>query len=97
MPKAKSASRLIDSMTDNYSEVEQIVSAFFEKWQRQMKMAMVIVTVLIDFEKRGMSMTEDEAAEHLYRLIDEGDFATFGNIKKWRHSEIVPRAYLKAN
>lgn len=55
---------------------------------------MVIGSVLGEFKGRNIDLHEDDVAKVLYHLIDKGGFKTFGDIQKWRHSEIVPSEYL---
>ena len=61
-----------------------------------MKVAMVIGSVLSHFKERDINLHENDVAKVLYQLINEGGFMTYGDIEKWRHSEIVPEIYLKA-
>ena len=74
--------------------VEIYVDQFFAKWKRQMKMAMLIGSTLLYLNEQGLRLTEGEVADIIYDIIAERNFAIFGDIKKWRHSEIVPREYL---
>jgi len=75
-------------------EIETEIFAVFDKWRRRMKVAMVIGSVLGQFKDRNINLHEDDVAKVLYHLIDRGGFKTFGDIQKWRHSEIVPSEYL---
>ena len=74
--------------------IEAHVDVFFAKWKRQMKMAMLIASSLSYLNDNGHKLTEHEVADVLYEIIRDKNFATFGDIKNWRHSEIVPREYL---
>ena len=74
--------------------IEAHVDVFFAKWKRQMKMAMLIASSLSHLNDNGHKLTEHEVADVLYEIIRDKNFATFGDIKNWRHSEIVPREYL---
>ena len=73
---------------------EAHVDVFFAKWKRQMKMAMLIASSLSYLNDNGHKLTDYEVANVLYEIIRDKNFATFGDIKNWRHSEIVPREYL---
>ncbi len=59
-----------------------------------MKMAMLIASSMTHLNENGSKLSEDEVAQLLYEIIIEKEFATFGDIKKWRHSEVVPQEYL---
>ena len=74
--------------------IEAHVDAFFAKWKRQMKMAMLIASSLLYLNDNGHKLTEHEVAHVLYEIIKDKNFAIFGDITNWRHSEIVPREYL---
>ena len=76
--------------------VEDCVDQFFAKWKGQMKMAMLIGSTLLYLNEQGHRLTEDEVADIIYDIIAERNYVTFGDIKKWRHSEIVPREYLQS-
>jgi len=59
-----------------------------------MKMAMLIASSMTHLNVNGYRLSEDEVAQMLYKIIKEKEFATFGDINKWRHSEVVPQEYL---
>ena len=81
-------------MNDLTPIVEDFVDQFFAKWQRQMKMAMLVVQTYFHLKDHGHHVTDVEVGEIIYKIIQDKNFATFGDITNWRHSEIVPREYL---
>lgn len=81
-------------MVDIKPMLEAHVNAFFAKWKRQMKMAMLIGSSMTHLSNKGCNLSEDDVAQILYDIIREKEFVTFGDIKEWRHSEVVPQSYL---
>ncbi len=75
------------SVTD--IEIDAAIIDFLEEQKYQMKTAMVIGAALMVFRKRGYELSEDEVAERVYQMVDDGEMTVFGDIKKWRRSEVI--------
>jgi hypothetical protein len=62
-----------------------ILSAASGKWQ---KVAIVISKVFDDPAFDGAGMSAQNVAEQLYILVDNGQLAVQGNMRRWRDGQV---------
>jgi DNA-binding Lrp family transcriptional regulator len=68
------------------AELDELILSFVKT--RQRKTAFVIGMTLQECEDRQITITEDEVGARVYALHDAGKIEAFGNLTKWRFSEI---------
>jgi hypothetical protein len=82
--KARHGGRRLTKLSQ--AELDELILSSVKP--RQLKTAFIIGGVLLHCDDRQIEITEDEVAERIYALRDAGKIEAFGNLTKWRFSEI---------
>jgi hypothetical protein len=62
-----------------------ILSTAVAQWR---KVAFIIGTVLRVCRNNAAEISEDDIADRIRALVDEGKLQAQGNLSRWRHSEV---------
>lgn len=71
------------------SEIDAAIFACLCERYYQVKTAMIIGSVIMHFGELGQYIGENEIADRIYHLVETGKVVAFGDVKKWRRSEII--------
>lgn len=94
---ANNKSRKVQTATmtqDAKSLTATYISDFFAKRPRRTKMARIVGDVTLHLKDHGHDLTDMEVAELVYEIIEDKNYATFGDITQWHFSEVIPKEYL---